>query len=166
MGTYFWKWATFVSYSNRQVVFNNKIGHENFCPGSFKRMFYGTKVVVAVTKICFYMFYMLFYINFTREKKTHSFIIWLRAWNLRWIFATPFGIKFCITCSSSVEIFRLYFCRTLIHPLLSVRALFEFTYLTNHFSFIMLTEIFQFVEFCASVIWCLEAWTLTPKAWA
>ena len=47
----------------------SKIGHENSCPGSFKRMFYGTKVVVAVTKICFYMFYMLLYINFTREKK-------------------------------------------------------------------------------------------------
>jgi hypothetical protein len=31
MGTHFWTWTTFVSYNNRQIVFNNKIGHENSC---------------------------------------------------------------------------------------------------------------------------------------
>jgi hypothetical protein len=36
IGTYFWTWTTFVSYSNLQIVFNNEIGHDNSCPVNLK----------------------------------------------------------------------------------------------------------------------------------
>ena len=33
------QWTTFVNYSNQQIDFDNKIGHENFCSGNFKSQF-------------------------------------------------------------------------------------------------------------------------------
>ena len=108
--------------------FNNKIGHGNSFHGSFSKLFCGTKVVVAVTKMCFYVFYMSLYINFNREKKTsikslveslnHSLDICYTIWNqiLYYMQQLPLSFSCC---------FSLQDC--LIHPLLSVRALFECT---------------------------------------
>ena len=53
------------SYSNRQIVYNNNIGHENFSPGNFKSqwIFCGTKLksrlLFAVTKLIYVALYQL-----------------------------------------------------------------------------------------------------------
>ena len=84
-GNIFLNLSTLVSYSNRQIVFNNKIGHENSSPISFKWSFFGTKVVVAVTKIrlcalakiCRFISASPWWAQLnSREKNTHKKFSW------------------------------------------------------------------------------------------
>ena len=78
----------------------------------------------------------------------------MRAWNIRWIFDTPFGIKFCTICSSSAALFGPFFVRLSASPAVEYSHSIRISVLTIQFcldGFIMLTGFFQVVIFGVSV---------------
>ena len=149
-------------YSNRQIVFTNKIGQENSCIGNFKHRFVEQRLLSQWRKFVFRCFsqYMSLYISFTLMsttkflRKKHIQKVWFGAWSLHCIFTTSFGIKFCIKCSSSAELFWSFFAD------LSVSLTVECSRSIRIFVFsepVLLGQFYCILKFSNSLIYVL-AW--------